>query len=98
MTPLVTRDERTMAVENAGYRWSYLLLSFGLLVIVAVRSFVLGESNWDLMGLVILGGGVNAIYQGSRQVLTRRWVMTTVVTFVVAALLAAAMVFARAAR
>ena len=38
MTPtLVQRDERTIAFENAGYRWSYLFLSFGLLALVAYR-------------------------------------------------------------
>jgi hypothetical protein len=28
-TASITRDERTMAVENASYRWGYLLLAFG---------------------------------------------------------------------
>ena len=29
----VNRDERTVAVENAGYSWSYQLLAFGVLEI-----------------------------------------------------------------
>ena len=53
---VVHRDERTTAVENASYRWAYLVLSFGLLLIVAFRSFVYGESAWDLLALVVLGG------------------------------------------
>ena len=36
------RDERTLAVENAGYRWSSHVLSFGLLLLVAYRSFANG--------------------------------------------------------
>ena len=36
------RDERTLAVENAGYRWSSHVLSFGLLLLVAYRSFAHG--------------------------------------------------------
>ena len=32
----IIRDERTITVENTSYRWGYLLLSFGLLVVVAV--------------------------------------------------------------
>ena len=53
---IVERDERTTALENSGYRWSYLVLSFGLLLIVAYRSFARGEASWDLIGLVLVGG------------------------------------------
>jgi hypothetical protein len=88
-TPSIERDERTTSVENAGYRWSYLVLSFGMLAIVAYRSFVFGEASGDLLGLVVLGGVVNAGYQGFRRVLYRRWVVQLVVTLTLAALLAA---------
>lgn len=88
----VDRDERTTAIENAGYRWSYLMLSFGLLAIVAFRSFSLGQTSWDLLALVVLGGGVNAAYQGWHRVLYKRWVVLTAVTMITAALLAVAMV------
>lgn len=94
----VERDERTVAVENAGYRWSYHLLSFGLLGLVAYRSWVRGEAAWDLIALVVLGGVVNAAYQGSRRVLYRRWIVMTIVTFVIAGLLAAGMIALRGAR
>ena len=30
----VERDERTEAVENASFRWAYLVLSYGLLAAV----------------------------------------------------------------
>ena len=69
----VTRDERTVAVENAGYRLAYLVVSFGLLLSVVVRSLVLKEASWDLLGLVLLGGGVAAFYQAKRHTLSRRW-------------------------
>jgi len=59
---LAERDERTLAVENAGYRWSYHGLSFGILAIVAYRGLARGEASWDLMALVVLGGVVNAVY------------------------------------
>ena len=88
----VERDERTTAVENAGYRWSYLVLSFGLLAVVAIRSFWHGESTWDLLALVVLGGGVNAGYQGFHRVLYRRWAILAAVTLIAAAVLAAVMV------
>ena len=62
--PMVQRDERTIAVENASYRSAYLFLSYGILALVAYRSFVLHESGWDLLALVILGGVVTTAYQG----------------------------------
>lgn len=86
------RDERTAAVENAGYRWSYLLLSFGILASVAYRSFALDQTSWDLLALVLIGGAVNTAYQGRHHVLYRRWAITSAVTLVIAAILAAVMV------
>jgi hypothetical protein len=85
------RDERTTVVENAGYRWSYLVLSFGLLAVIAFRSFSLGQTSWDLLALVVLGGAVNAGYQGFHSVLYRRWAILAAVTMIVAAILAAVM-------
>ena len=32
----VERDERTVAVENASYRWAYLVLTYALLVDVKI--------------------------------------------------------------
>lgn len=82
------RDERTVAIENAGYRWSYLVLSFGLLGLTAYRSWLRSEAAWDLLALVVLGGAVNAVYQGGRRVLNNRWLVVTLVTFGIAALVA----------
>ena len=91
----IIRDERTIAVENSSYRWAYLLLSFGLLVIVAYRSFLWRESSWDLMVLVLLGGFVTTLYQWSHRVLSRRWVFMAITTGLVAAVVAALLVFFR---
>jgi hypothetical protein len=90
--PTVERDERTTAIENAGYRWSSLVLSFGLLAIVAFRSFTRHEASWDLLALVVLGGAVNAGYQRWHRVLYRRWVVLTLVTMLVAAIVAVVMI------
>jgi hypothetical protein len=62
-TPAVDRDERTIAIENISYRWAYLFLSFGLLAIVAFRSFALHESSWDLLSIVILSGVVAGVFR-----------------------------------
>ena len=69
-------DERTVVIENASYRWGYLVMSYGLLLLVAYRSLLGGESSWDLLGLVIVGGLVPSAYQGANHVLTRRWTIT----------------------
>jgi hypothetical protein len=94
-TPSVQRDERTISVENAGYRWAYLFLSFGLLVLVAFRSFVNHESSWDLLLLVVLGGAVGTAYQGWHRVLSKHWAIASVMAVVGAAILAAIMVWLR---
>jgi hypothetical protein len=94
-TPVVERDERTVAVENSSYRWAYLFLSFGLLGLVAYRSFVHHESPWDLMALVVLGGLLTAGYQWFHKVLTAGWAVTCLLTVAAAGALAAIMVWLR---
>lgn len=91
----ITRDERTVGVENASYRFAYLVMSFGLLISVAYRSFVLQQSNWDLLALVILGGITATLYQGAHKILSRRWMMVTMATIVIAGLIAFVFVLIR---
>lgn len=86
--PSVSRDERTTVVENTSYRIAYLVMSFGLLASVAYRGFVLQESSWDLLALVILGGVTATMYQGIYKVLSRRWIKATVAALVIAGLFA----------
>ncbi|HEY4693933.1 MAG TPA: hypothetical protein VIH16_10890 [Bellilinea sp.] len=83
----VTRDERSTAVENASYRVAYLVMSYGALAIVAYRGFVLQQSSWDLLALVVLGGATATVYQGSNKVLSRYWVMATIAALILAVLL-----------
>jgi hypothetical protein len=93
--PAVDLDERKVAVENAGYRWAYLFLSFSLLVVVAYRSFAHNESPWDLMILVVLGGILGAAYQWFHKVLTAQWAATCLLTIVLAGALAAFTIWLR---
>jgi hypothetical protein len=94
-TVLVQRDERTTAVENASHYWSYLVVSFGLLLIVVYRSYFWQESPWDLLALVILGGLVSTAHQAYHQVLGRRWLVVVALAMVVAAGLAAGIALLR---
>lgn len=66
----VDRDERTIAIENATYRWAYLFLSFGLLAIVAFRSFALHQSSWDLLGIVVLSGVIATVLRARQHAFT----------------------------
>jgi hypothetical protein len=84
----IERDERTVAVENAGYRWAYLLLTFALLADVAYRGLARHEAAWDLMALVIGGGVVCTAYQARHRVLGRRWLQTAVLAACVGAVVA----------
>lgn len=84
----VTRDERSTAVENASYRVAYLVMSYGALVIAAYRGFVLQQSSWDLLALVVLGGATATVYQGRNKVLSRYWVMATIAALILAGVLA----------
>ena len=67
------RDERTMAVENAGCSWAYALLSYALLLDGAFRGLILHEAAWDLLALVIVSGAALRIYQGRKKALPQRW-------------------------
>jgi len=86
---VVERDERTIAVENSGYRWAYALITFALLIDVMYRSLVRQEAAWDLMALVIGGGVFCSIYQARQKVLARGWFIKVVFVACVAAVVSA---------
>jgi hypothetical protein len=90
----VERDERTVAVENASYRWAYLVVTFALLVDVMYRSLARHEAAWDLMALVIVGGAICSVYQARQKTLGHRWVMKAVLTACMAGVIAAALAMA----
>jgi len=89
MNHLVRRDERESSVDHAADRLAYLVLSFGLLAIVAYRSFADGAASWDLLGLVVLGGLVGTLYRLSQRAVSREWMIVAVGTAAVALVVAA---------
>ncbi len=93
MDALMARDERETAVDQAADRLSFLVIAFGLLAIVAYRSFVLGEASWDLLGLVIVGGLIGTAYRVQRRAVSRRWALVVSLSAAIALVLAAVMVF-----
>lgn len=67
------RDERYYAVENASYRIGYIILAFGLLVLIVIRAIAFQESNWDLFALVILSSFAATIYQATYKTIHFSW-------------------------
>jgi hypothetical protein len=66
------------------------------LLSTAHEAFVRREASWDLLGLVIIGGMVAALFQARPNVLTRRWALVSAATAVMAALVAAVPVYMKA--
>ncbi len=59
----VIRDERYFAVENASFKIGYVILAFGTMVLVVIRSLLFQQSSWDFFGLVWVSSLVATIYQ-----------------------------------
>ena len=68
-TPTVQRDERTVAVENASYRWSATFVSFALLIDMVCRGVFFHETAWDLFALACVPGIICLIYQARKRTL-----------------------------
>ncbi len=94
MNNLVVRDEREASVDQAADRVSYLVLSFGLLAIVAYRSLVDREASWDLIGLVVLAGLVGTAYRMQHRAVSRGWALILVGTAALGLVVAAIAAFA----
>jgi peptidoglycan/LPS O-acetylase OafA/YrhL len=58
----VKRDERTVAVENAAFKWAYHFLFFGLLLDCFYRHKVRNENIWDLLALAGVSVAVITVY------------------------------------
>lgn len=91
---LMTRDEREARIDDSADRVAYLVLSYGLLGIVAYRSFVDHAASWDLLALVVLGGAVGTIVRLRRHALTGRWLAVAIGSLLIAAILAVVIAFA----
>ncbi len=75
-------------VEDASYKWGYLVLAYGLLAIVGYRGFMLQETSWELLALVVGGGIVTSLHRAIKGESTVWWRLTAAMTAVVALALA----------
>ena len=96
----VERDERTVAVENASYKWAFNFVTFALLIDVVYRGAVRNEDAWDLMALAIVPSLACTMYQARQKILGPRvWkalLIGSVVAFVVSAVTAAILTITKA--
>ena len=74
----VKRDERGVVAENAGYKWTCLIITFALLIDVAYRAKVRKEVAWDLMVLVVVPGVISTICQACLKTQSRWMAMRMV--------------------
>jgi hypothetical protein len=88
MNRFVMRDEREVAVDLMGDRLAAIVLSFGILVIVAWHAFIDKAASWDLLGLLILSGVVGTGYRLGKRVATRELLSVLAVAAIIAALVA----------
>lgn len=89
MRSLFVRDEREAAVEQGGDRLAYIVVSYGLLLIVAYRSFVERQASWDLLALVVAGGIVSVGYRVWRRGLSRSALVLVGLTIAIAVVIGA---------
>lgn len=95
MDRLLVGDEREVSIDRAAHRLASIMLSFGLLAIVAYRSFVEGIASWELLALVLLGGAVSGAYRMRQGVLTRQALLMLAGAAVIALVVAAVLVGTR---
>ncbi len=69
-TPPVESDERTVAVENASYRWGWFLLYLGVLCDACYRIYVRQEIPIDLLVLALGSAAFCTLYQVRQKALT----------------------------
>ena len=74
----VERDERTVAVENASYKWACIFVAFALLIDGAYRGVVRNEAAWDLLALAIVPSLACTMYQARQMILGKRWIRDAV--------------------
>jgi hypothetical protein len=94
MIRIGSRDEREIGIDQAADRLAYLVVSYGLLLAVAWRSFARGESAWDLLALVLLGGVVGGVYRLLNGAVTRTWLAVAALTAAAGLVVAAILAFA----
>lgn len=69
----VKRDERTVAVENAAYKWGFLTLEIGLLLDCLYRYKVRNEDIGDLLLVGCVSAAVVSVYLFTHKAAVTYW-------------------------
>lgn len=93
MTHMVVRDERELGIDLAADRLAAIVLSFGILAIVAWRAFADGEASWDLLGLLIVSGMVATGYRVGKRATSVRLVSVMAIAAAIALVVAIVLAF-----
>jgi hypothetical protein len=72
----VKRDERTVVIENVGYKWACIFMMFALLLDGSYRGLFHNEAAWDLLALAIVPSLACTIYQARHKTLASGWLKT----------------------
>ncbi len=68
------RDERERQIDLRAGEISYVILSFGVLVVAMLRS-LRGEAPFDLLALVVVAGLAGQLYVMRRRAYSRVWIV-----------------------
>ena len=73
-----------MSIENASYRRAFAVLCFGVLLSVMYRGYTGQGSSWDLLALVVVSSGTAVGHQAAGRILSRSWLLKSVMAAAVA--------------
>ena len=69
----VKRDERTVAVENASYKWAWHFLVWPLIIDAMYRQHSLNEEVGDLVALICISSSIAIVHQHRYQAVVSYW-------------------------
>jgi hypothetical protein len=92
-TPAILKDERTRSIEREGDHLGFIILAFGIMIDIFVRSAFFNQSPWDLFALVIIASWTSTVYQAAHKTLPQHFLRSALLLGAASALLAAALVF-----
>jgi hypothetical protein len=87
------RDERTVTVENAGFKWGYYCLALGLVIDAVYRQEVRNEAIGDLIALLCVSSAISLVYLVAHKAWVPRWPLRRVVLVLAGCIVVAVLVF-----
>jgi hypothetical protein len=89
----IIQDERTKSIENASYKPGFIILCFGVLIDIFIRSAFFKEAPWDLFALVIVGSWASTLYQARQKTLPPNFWRLMLILGIATAVLSAVLAF-----